>query len=183
MVDLIDDESPDFDALRSQAAMAERRRIGVAAAHQFLMSYRDTQRGQNRLGEMIAFGYVAVHICGIGTPFSSTGERDPSVDERAREFLELPELSFERDKPEHRFYSVTAGQQRCDRCQMGKTGGVTKVPPCGSEAICPVAQGREHTPKWHQIVTWAGTDLPDSCAYCKLAGEATEWLTISGPAE
>lgn len=78
----------------------------------------------------------------------------------------------------HRFYPVTAGTQRCDRCNMAKTGGVTRVPPCDEGgAVC--SQTPPHTPRWHMVVTRPG--LPDSCAYCHLAGGETEWDTVVGP--
>lgn len=99
VADLLNDEGPDLGAVRLQAEMAERRRTGVAAANQFLYAYSASLRGEDKRGELVGFEYVAVHICGIGAPFSAVGERDLSVEERVREFLDLPELTTARERP------------------------------------------------------------------------------------
>lgn len=86
----------DADLERTAIEMAERRRIGIAAANQYLLAYLG---GTASRDELAAFEHMAIQVCGIGVPFSATGERDLSPEGRAREFLAIPELAFHRTAP------------------------------------------------------------------------------------
>lgn len=100
-LDILDILHPAYEAVdklsdaRVQAMMQTRRDIGVAAAMHFVNAFFNA----SEKGELPAWEYVAVHLCGIGQPFSAVGEEDLTSTQRLMEFLELPELEWVKEAP------------------------------------------------------------------------------------
>lgn len=84
-------------------AEQERRRIGVEAARQWLITWRaqkshrvNSEQWWRHAYQMGAFAHIACEVCGLGTPDDVSGEL-PGASRRSEEFLALPELAGDRD--------------------------------------------------------------------------------------
>lgn len=94
MLDAAYEAVENLSAARLAAYAQARRDIGVAAALQYIRTF--LAPGDSNV-MLMPLEYMAVHVCGIGTPHSATGEEDLSPEARALEFLQLPELKWLRE--------------------------------------------------------------------------------------